>query len=232
MSLLDLILKKKRPSTLGGRPDKDHRAEGSFMFPARSKLEIKIAFRKRSNKHPTISNDVLFECSVCSINSATVVQCYKMHRKELWISVFLRSEPTVLTKPGGVQTEELLFLLTYWRFFNSWDLFRLKVTSVGSEKKEKKKKSMLQPLEMMSLIQTCSPLWILQAARVEKQKRVRADSENHRTNKEKMAERQRERGGWTRIGGVLISAREAIWSRLKAPKPLQVQTFQITLKRC
>lgn len=74
---------KKRPSTLGGRPDKDHRAEGSFMFPARSKLEIKIAFRKRSNKHPTISNDVLFECSVCSINSATVVQCYKMYRQEL-----------------------------------------------------------------------------------------------------------------------------------------------------
>lgn len=29
---------KKRPSTLGGRPDKDHRAEGSFMFPARSEL--------------------------------------------------------------------------------------------------------------------------------------------------------------------------------------------------
>lgn len=139
------------------------------------------------------------------------MQCYKMHWKELWISVFLRSEPTVLTKPGGVQTEELLFLLTYWRFFNSWDLFRLKVTSVGSEK-EKKKKSMLQPLEMMSLIQTCSPLWILQAARVEKQKRVRADSENHRTNKEKMAERQRERGGWTRIGGVLISARSHLIS--------------------
>lgn len=154
-----------------------------------------------------------------------------MYRQELWIAVFLRSEPTVLTKPGGVQTEELLFLLTYWRFFNSWDLFRLKVTSVGSEKKKKKEiyvatswndepnSNMLPPLNSTS-------------CRVEKQKRVRADSENHRTNKEKMAERQRERGGWTRIGGVLISAREAIWSRLKAPKPLQVQTFQITLKRC
>ena len=59
---------------------------------------------------------------------------------------------------------------------------------------------------------------------------MRADSENHRMNKKKMAERQRECGGWTRIGGVLISVREAIWSRLKAPKPLQVKDISDYIK--
>lgn len=80
---------KKRPSTLGGRPDKDHRAEDSYMFPARSKLEIKIAFRKRSNKQVMSCSNVQSVQLIQQL-SCNVTQCTDKNCEFLFFSVLSR----------------------------------------------------------------------------------------------------------------------------------------------
>lgn len=94
-----------------------------------------------------------------------------------------------------------------------------------------KTQSVLQPLEMMSLIQTCSFFFNSTGCRELKSRNVCAQIARPQSGQGNG--RTTAWGWWLNTDGCfLISVRKPIWSTLKAAKPLQVKTFQIILKGC